>query len=82
MLHHMLHDCCGGHVAGDSLDAALRGTFHLIHEGLQELFPINSRRSQRLIIVVVGVVLLLLIFRVFDALRQLLRQRLRRVESH
>lgn len=82
MLHHMSYDCCGGRVAGDSLDAALRGTFHLIHEGLQELLPIDSRRSQRLIIVVIGVALLLLVIWLLDALRQLLRQLLRRVESH
>ncbi|KYN07167.1 hypothetical protein ALC62_01833 [Cyphomyrmex costatus] len=64
----MSYDCCGGdsRVAGESLGAALRGTLHLIHEGLHELLGIDSQhRSWMLLFVVLAVASLLLVAGLF-----------------
>jgi len=64
----MSYDCCGGdgRVAGESLGAALRDTLHLIHEGLHELFGVDTQhRSWMLFLVVLAVASLLLVTALF-----------------
>lgn len=59
----MSYDCCGGdgHVAGESLDAALRDTLRLIHESLYGLLHVDSQHHSWLLHFVVLVIASLLL---------------------
>lgn len=59
----MSYDCCGGdgRVAGESLDAALRGTLRLIHDGLHGLLHADSQHHSWTLHLVVLVVASLLL---------------------